>query len=145
MVTQAFGVLSVSCSDKDDYFVGCDELFESIFRRKLLAKVGKDVIKIAFFDQLKDDIETTLELAINIDLREGGPLSVEFQPLAEPFVAQDVKSLDVAVLTRCHCADQASGKFALRGIKCAFNEHHAWVVLYEIIDFAEGELLLLLE
>ena len=93
-----------------------EELFECSLRSELLANIWHDVIKVATFNELCHNIETALESALNVDLRERRPLRVEFEPLADALVAQDVKRLDVAVLARLKRVDKTPGKFAFRSV-----------------------------
>jgi len=54
-----------------------------------------------------------LELTIDVNLGEGWPLGVELEPLSDPLVAQDVKSLDVSVGFGLEGLDETAREFAL--------------------------------
>lgn len=138
-------LVSATLWNKHDDFVEPEELLESILGRKFEALLWHNVVEVAAFHQLSDDIKAALELAMDVDLWEGGPLSVELQPLSDALVTEDIERLDVAVAASVDVLDEAASELAAWGIECALDEHHAGVCLDQVVDFAESKLLLLLE
>ena len=127
----------ITCRLKDNDFVGGEELFEGVDRRHLLATSWECLIEFAFLDKLANDVKSSLELPIDIHLRERGPLSIELKPLSNPFVPKDVESFDIAVLFWSECLDETPRKFALRSIQCALDKHHKGVDLHEVVNLPE--------
>ena len=147
MCNESLTALLVSAASWHKHYdlVESEELLKGIFWGQLTALLRHDIVEVTRLHQLGDDVKATLELAMNVDLRESRPLSVELEPLADAFVAQDIKRLDVAVTTSVDMLNKATSELALRSVQCSFNEHHARVVLDEVVDFAESKLLLLLK
>ena len=57
-----------------------------------------------------------MELAVYVDLGESGPLRIEFEPLADALIAENVEGLDVAITTRLKGIDETACKFALGSV-----------------------------
>ena len=76
---------------------------------------------------------------------ESGPLCIEFEPLADALIAENIEGLDVAIASWLKGIDKTACKFTLGSVQCALYEHHTWVVPDQVFDLTEGQLLLLLE
>ena len=63
--------------DKHNDFVLLHELFEFSFWFKFTTRRRQHIVKLSLFDELANDIESTLEDAFDVDLRESWPFGVE--------------------------------------------------------------------
>jgi hypothetical protein len=105
-----------------------EEVNQCFFRCLFFALSGQHVLKFAFFNELDDDIKTSLELAIDVDLWERRPLCVKFEPLSDAFVSQNIKCLDVSIAFGLEGLDETACEFALWSVKCSLDKHHERVI-----------------
>ena len=72
-------------------------------------------------------------------------MRVELEPLADTFIAQNIKGLNVTVLAWLHSCDKTLRKFTVWFFQGSLDEHHARVVFDHIVNLSESKLLFLLE
>lgn len=68
-----------------------EEQLELICRLEFLRCLGHHGVKLSRLDELRDDVNASHELAAEEDLREGGPVRVELEPLSDALVFENVE------------------------------------------------------
>lgn len=87
-----------SCACKANKFISADHLCQGVFGAYRLARCRHHLLELSFLNHIDDNIDTANEFTFDEDLRESWPIRVEFEPLADSLILQDVEGLDVAVL-----------------------------------------------
>src|SRR3954469_11170539 len=97
------------------------------------ALVGKELLQFAGLEHLADDVATADELALDVELRNGRPVGIGLDAVAQFGGFQDVQALvtDPDVIEDLH---HLPGKAALGKLRCAFHKQYDVVRLHFIVD-----------
>src|SRR5215472_12217037 len=97
------------------------------------APVGKQLLQFAGLEHLADDVAAADKLALDIELRNGRPVRVGLDAVAQLGGLQDVQALiaDTDVVEDLH---HLAGKTALRKLRRALHEQHDVVRLHFVVD-----------
>mmetsp|Transcript_40350 Transcript_40350/g.72452 ORF Transcript_40350/g.72452 Transcript_40350/m.72452 type:complete len:243 (-) Transcript_40350:109-837(-) len=91
------------------------------------------LLQIAVLILLNHNVTSAVELASNIDLREGGPRGVLLEPPAQRVVLQDVDTLE-GRLQVVQNLDHGVGEAALWELRRPLHEHHHLVLPHVLIQ-----------
>src|ERR1700759_4244876 len=95
--------------------------------------VGKQLLQLAGLEHLADDVATADELALDVELRNGRPVRIDLDAVAQVGGLQNVEALvaDADVVEDLH---HLTGKTALRKLRRALHEKHDVVRLHFAVD-----------
>jgi hypothetical protein len=121
------------------------KLLELHFRCWFLCILWYHGIKFTCFHEIDGDIDPSDEFPSKENLWKGGPLRVEFEPLADSLVLQDVKGAET-VLERPQSLEELASELALRLLWGALYEHKELRLRgNHVFDLTESLLFLLFE
>ena len=89
------------------------------------------------FYQLDNELSTADELALDEDLREGGPVGIELEPLLDPLVLHDVEVAEFD-FHLCQIFQEHLAGLALRLGGTASDENHDGVGAEDFFDLVVG-------
>lgn len=94
---------------------------------------AEEVMQFAGLVHLGHDIAAADELALDVELGEGGPLAELLEALADFFVFKDIEALELgaSVVEDLH---GAGGEAAHRAIRGAFHEEHDGGLVDQLLE-----------
>src|SRR5262252_665260 len=92
------------------------------------------LLQLARLVHLHHDVRAADELAVDVELRDGGPVGIFLDALADALVLEDVDGLEVVDAAGVEDLDGAAREAAHRELRRALHEEHDPVVLDEVVD-----------
>lgn len=122
-----------------------EKQLELICRLEFLRRMRHHGVKLSRLDELRDDVYASHELAAEEDLREGGPVRVELEPLSDALVFENVEVAE-AIAEGSEELQQPPRELALRSLGRALDEdEEARRRSYHVLNLPIGLRSLLLE